>query len=308
MSRGIAAVAVLATLAVLWPAPAAAEVHKVRLDGLQEVPTVSTPASGQLVLDIHHDETQIDYQLTYEGISTPVRFAHIHIGAPGTTGGIVLFLCNNQGVGAARHARLPRRERDRHRHADRRRHHATTGAGHRSRTVRRDHHDDPAWRRLRERSLGPVRSRGDPRQPQVGPPLERASSRRRSADWTAQQVVDTSGWDRDPPRYPIRDRDSRYGDAFDRRLRGLGVRQLRTPLKAPRANALAERWVRSARTEGPDQVFIVTDTQGMRSSTGRPGRHRWTTDAADLCTCSSARRFAVPALSTIHLMTSLITP
>jgi CHRD domain len=98
MSRGIAAVAVLATLAVLWPAPAAAEVHKVRLDGLQEVPTVSTPASGELVLDIHHDETQIDYQLTYEGISTHVRFAHIHIGAPGTTGGIVLFLCDNQGA------------------------------------------------------------------------------------------------------------------------------------------------------------------------------------------------------------------
>ena len=35
--------------------------------------------------------------------------------------------------------------------------------------------------------------------------------------------------------------------------------------------------------------------QGMRSSTGRPGRHRWTTDSADLCTRSSARRFAVPA-------------
>jgi hypothetical protein len=95
MTLGITTVAVLATLAVLWAAPVAAEVHKVRLDGLQEVPTVSTPASGQLRLDIHNDETQIDYQLTYEGISTHVLFAHIHIGAPGTTGGVVLFLCNN---------------------------------------------------------------------------------------------------------------------------------------------------------------------------------------------------------------------
>src|SRR5262249_2139071 len=50
-----------------------------------------------------------------------------------------------------------------------------------------------------------------------------------------------------------------YGEAFDRRLRGLGVRQLRTPVKAPRANALAERWVRSARTECLDHLFIVNE-------------------------------------------------
>jgi putative transposase len=62
----------------------------------------------------------------------------------------------------------------------------------------------------------------------------------------------------------IRDRDSRYGEAFDRRLRGLGVRQLRTPLKAPRANALAERWVRSARTECLDHLFIVDERHLQR--------------------------------------------
>ena len=95
MTRGLAAFAILATLAVLGAAPAAAEVHTVRLTGLQEVPTVSTPSSGQLRLDISNDETQIDYVLTYQGISTHVLFAHIHIGAPATTGGVVLFLCNN---------------------------------------------------------------------------------------------------------------------------------------------------------------------------------------------------------------------
>jgi hypothetical protein len=47
-------------------------------------------------------------------------------------------------------------------------------------------------------------------------------TRHPTADWTAQQVVDTCAWDRDPPRYLLRDRDSRYGEAFDRRLRGLG--------------------------------------------------------------------------------------
>ena len=62
-------------------------------------------------------------------------------------------------------------------------------------------------------------------------------TRHPTADWAAQQVVDTCGWDRDPPRYLIRDRDSRYGEAFDRRVRGLGVRQLRTP----REGAAGER-------------------------------------------------------------------
>jgi hypothetical protein len=94
MTHLIAAVAVLAMLSSLG-VPAAAEVHIVRLDGFQEVPTVATAARGQLRLDINNDETEIAYQLTYEGITTHVLFAHIHIGAPGTTGGVVLFLCNN---------------------------------------------------------------------------------------------------------------------------------------------------------------------------------------------------------------------
>jgi transposase InsO family protein len=51
------------------------------------------------------------------------------------------------------------------------------------------------------------------------------------------------------PRFLIHDRDSRYGAAFDRRLRHLGIEQVRTPFKAPRANAISERWVKSVRTE-----------------------------------------------------------
>jgi Integrase core domain len=90
-------------------------------------------------------------------------------------------------------------------------------------------------------------------------------TRHPTADWAAQQIVDACGWDRDPPRYLIRDRDSRYGEAFDRRLRGLGVRRLRTPVKAPRANALAERWVRSARTECLDHLFIVDERHLQRA-------------------------------------------
>ena len=62
-----------------------------------------------------------------------------------------------------------------------------------------------------------------------------------------------------PPRFLIHDRDSRYGGIFDRRLRHLGITQIRTPFRSPRANAIAERWVRSARTECLDLVLIFSE-------------------------------------------------
>ena len=64
-------------------------------------------------------------------------------------------------------------------------------------------------------------------------------TRHPTADWTAQQVVECCAWDRAPPRFLIHDRDSRYGASFDRRVRHLGIRQVRTPFRSPRANACA---------------------------------------------------------------------
>ena len=63
-----------------------------------------------------------------------------------------------------------------------------------------------------------------------------------AAEWAAQQIVGACGWDQDPPRYLIRDRDGRFGIEFDRRVQRLGVTQIHTPVRAPRANALAEQW------------------------------------------------------------------
>ena len=54
-------------------------------------------------------------------------------------------------------------------------------------------------------------------------------------------------------------RDSCYGTSFDRRVRNLGITQARTPFRSPRANAIAERWVRSVRTECLDHVFIFSE-------------------------------------------------
>jgi len=77
-----------------------------------------------------------------------------------------------------------------------------------------------------------------------------------TAQWLSQQMVEACDSEREPPCYLIHDRDGCYGAVFNRRVRALGIRQIRTPVKAPRANAIAERWIRSVRTECLDHLFI----------------------------------------------------
>ena len=50
---------------------------------------------------------------------------------------------------------------------------------------------------------------------------------------------------------------------FERRLQHLGIEQVRTPFRAPRANAISERWVKSVRAECLDHLFIFNET-GLR--------------------------------------------
>jgi putative transposase len=94
--------------------------------------------------------------------------------------------------------------------------------------------------------------------------LHVAVTRHPTADWAAQQIVECCAWDRAPPRFLIHDRDSRYGANFDRRVRGLGIRQVRTPFRSPRANAVAERWVRSARSECLDHLIVFSEANSRR--------------------------------------------
>jgi transposase InsO family protein len=55
----------------------------------------------------------------------------------------------------------------------------------------------------------------------------------------------------------IRDRDAKYTDAFDAVFTAAGIRIITTPVQAPRANAICERWIASARRECTDRILLI---------------------------------------------------
>jgi len=77
--------------------------------------------------------------------------------------------------------------------------------------------------------------------------------------WVSQQARQFT-WtlaERTPPmRFLIHDRDAKFSRTFDTVFQGQGIAIIRTPFRAPKANAFAERWVRSVRAECLDQLLI----------------------------------------------------
>jgi hypothetical protein len=71
------------------------------LTGYEEVPSVSTTATGQFNARISNDGTRIDWELSYADLEGAIQQSHIHFGQAGVNGGISVFLCTNLGNGPA---------------------------------------------------------------------------------------------------------------------------------------------------------------------------------------------------------------
>jgi putative transposase len=83
-----------------------------------------------------------------------------------------------------------------------------------------------------------------------------------NAAWVIQQARNVTGdlTNADiAPKFLVRDRDTRYVASFDEVFKAEGTEILRTPFRTPNANAFAERFVRTVRSECLDHLLVVNE-------------------------------------------------
>ncbi len=79
-----------------------------------------------------------------------------------------------------------------------------------------------------------------------------------TAAWIWRQLLEATPIGRQP-RFLIHDRDAVYGGDFDQRLTKLGIAGVRSPSRAPTANAIGERIVHIIRTERLDHLMVINE-------------------------------------------------
>ena len=101
-SRVIPFVGIAAALALAIVGAATADrggrQMKADLNGAEEVPSVSSTGTGELLARISDDASSIDYTLSYENLEgATTTQAHIHLGQFSANGGVSTFLCGGGG-------------------------------------------------------------------------------------------------------------------------------------------------------------------------------------------------------------------
>jgi hypothetical protein len=83
------------------------------------------------------------------------------------------------------------------------------------------------------------------------------TQRARQVSWTLSDRTE-------PVRLLIRDRDRKFTRRFDEVFQGSGIRVVRTPIQAPQANGIAERFVRTVRSECLDWLLVLNARHAER--------------------------------------------
>jgi transposase InsO family protein len=79
-----------------------------------------------------------------------------------------------------------------------------------------------------------------------------------TAAWIWRQTIEATAWGRQP-QHLIRDRDNSYGADFGSKLASVGIKDHKTPYRAPLANSVAERVVWAFRQECLDHVIVLNE-------------------------------------------------
>jgi transposase InsO family protein len=79
-----------------------------------------------------------------------------------------------------------------------------------------------------------------------------------SGTWTTQQIIEAFPWE-NVPKFIIRDNDLIYSKMFTKRIKGMGIKEVKTAFQSPWQNPYCERIIGSIRRDCLDHVIIFNE-------------------------------------------------